>query len=288
MSAYSFDVNLAEFNAQVIDASFEAPVLVDFWAEWCQPCRILKPMLEKLAQEYQGRFRLAKVNSDHNAELAKRYGVRSIPTVKAFVDGQLVNEFSGALPERQVREFIENLLPSPAEPLRLQAFDAQAAGDLELARKLMAEAIDLDPRNDESYLDFIELSLEVGAIEEAQEVMAAVRDRCQDKARVEALAARLELAASGSHGADLAELQAAVDADPADLAARLQLANAQAVARQYREALQNMLTIVRQDRHWQEDAGRKAMLTLFALLATQPDQDDLVREFRATLSRTLN
>ncbi|MBI5785004.1 MAG: tetratricopeptide repeat protein, partial [Rhodocyclales bacterium] len=177
-------------------------------------------------------------------------------------------------------------IPSPAEPLRAQALAAHERGDVAGARKLMADAINLDPRNDTSYLDYIELSLEAGAYDEAKEVLDAVRDRSRDRARVEALAARLSLAAGG--GADTAALESRIAADADDLDARLQLANSQALARDYRAAFGQLLEIVRRDRTWNEEAGRKTMLTLFTMLGTQPQYDDLVREFRVSLSRTLN
>lgn len=283
---HAYDVTVANFSQNVLDASHQAPVLVDFWAEWCQPCQILKPLLEKLADEYGGRFILAKVNSDQNQELAQRYGVRGIPAVKAFVNGEMVDEFTGALPESQVREFIDRLIPSPAEPLRLQAREAHQRGDIESARKFMADAINLDPRNDTSYLEYIELSLEAGAIDDAREVLDAVRDRCQDRSRIESIDAQLALAAAGS--VDTAALEARIAADANDLDARLQLGNALAVARDYRAAFGHLLEIVRRDRNWNDEAGRKAMLTLFSLLGAQPQYDAIVREFRLALSRTLN
>jgi putative thioredoxin len=287
MSIHDYDVTVADFDDKVIAASRHAPVVVDFWAEWCQPCKILKPILEKLAAEYGGRFILAKVNSDENQELALRYGVRGIPAVKAFVDGEYVDEFTGALPESQVREFIDSLIPSPAEPLRRDALAAHSRGDLETARKLLARAIELDPRNETAYLDYVELCLEAGVLDEARQLLDALRDRARDRFRVEALDAQLKLAEGGANS-DPTELRARVDADPADLDARLQLANALALARDYRSAFEQLLEIVRRDRHWNDDAGRKTMLTLFNLLAAQPDLDDLVREYRVALSRTLN
>ncbi len=287
MTAHAIDVSTADFDDKVLAASRRVPVVVDFWAPWCQPCRILKPILEKLAAEFGGRFILAKVNSDENQELAIRYGVRGIPAVKAFVNGELADEFTGALPEGQVREFIERLIPSPAEPLRLEALAAYRRGDLEGARKRMAEAINLDPANDTAYLDYVELSIEAGAHDEAREILDAVRERCRDRDRADTLDARLKLA-TGAGGADTATLEARIAADPADLDARLKLANALAAAGDYRPALEQLLEIVRRDRKWQDEAGRKTMLTLFTLLGANPQYDDLVREFRVALARTLN
>lgn len=289
MSLHAYDVTTADFEEKVIAASKQVPVVVDFWAPWCQPCRILKPILEKLAAEFGGKFILAKVNSDENQELSMRYGVRGIPAVKAFVDGRLADEFTGALPEAQVREFLHRLIPSPAEPLRREAMALAASGDFAAARRKMADAINLDPANDNAYLDFIELllsSAEPGTIDEARELMAAVADRARDRARVESLQARLRLASAG--GGNITELEAKVAAQPDDHAARLQLANALALAQDYRAAFENLLEIVRRDRKWNDEAGRKGMLDLFALLSTQPQYDDLVREFRIALARTLN
>ncbi len=283
---HSYEVSLSDFPRKVLETSRKVPVVVDFWADWCQPCRVLKPILEKLAAEYGGRFILAKVNSDENQELAQRYGVRGIPAVKAFVGGEMVDEFTGALPESQVRQFIDGLIPSPAEPLRREALAASSRGDTDAARKLLEQAIEVDPRNDQSYLDYIELSIETGALDEAKEVLDAVRSRCRDEDRLRALEAQLQLASGG--GADISALEARIAADASDLDARLQLANALAVARDYRPALEQLLEIVRRDRNWNDEAGRKTMLTLFTLLAPQTQYDDLVREFRVALSRTLN
>lgn len=287
MTANAYDASLADFEHKVIAASREVPVLVDFWADWCQPCRILKPILEKLAVEYGGRFKLAKVNSDQNQELAVRYGVRGIPAVKAFVGGEMVDEFTGALPEAQVREFIDRLIPSPGEPMRLDAAEARRAGDLAAARQLLLEAIAFDPANEAAQLDLAEVFLDEGAIEEAKGIIAARAETARDRARIEALAARLQLASSGG-GADLPELERKLAADPADLAARLQLANALALKHDYRPAFEHLLEIVRRDRRWNDEAGRKTLLTLFSLLGSHAEHDDLVREYRVALARTLN
>jgi putative thioredoxin len=287
MTNHAYDVTVADFDQKVLAASQQAPVLVDFWAPWCQPCTILKPILEKLAAELGGKFLLAKINSDENQELAARYGVRGIPAVKAFVDGQMVDEFTGALPEAQIREFLGRLLPSPADPLRKEALAAYARGEIDAARKIMAEAINLDPSNDNAYLDFVEMSLAANALDEARELLDVIADRARDTARVASLQAQLQLAVAGG-GADVGALQATVADKPDDLDARLQLANALAVSQDYRGAFEQLIEIVRRDRNWNEEAGRKTMLTLFKLLAAQPQFDALVREFRVQLSRTLN
>ena len=287
MNPHSFDVGTADFQEKVIDASHRTPVLVDFWAEWCAPCRVLKPILEKLAAEYGGRFILAKLNSDQNQELAARLGVRGIPNVKAFVDGKLVDEFTGALAEAQIRAFIDGLLPSPAEPLRVAAQEARARGDTEVAASLLTDARELDPANENVQLDLAEIHIDTGQVDVAQAMLDALEHRARDAARLAALQARLKLAAAGG-GADPAALAARIAANAGDLDARLQLARALALAQDYRPALEQLLDIVRRDRKWQDEAARKTMLDLFALLGGNGQYDDLVREFRILLARTLN
>jgi putative thioredoxin len=287
MSPHAFDVSTAEFQEKVVAASQHVPVLVDFWAEWCAPCRQLKPVLEKLAAEYGGRFLLAKVNSDQNQELAGHCGVRGIPNVKAFVGGHLVDEFTGALPEAEVRAFIDKLLPSPAEPLRVAAQEARASGETELALSLLDDALQADPANDTVQLDMADIRLDAGQLDAARALLDALEHKARDGARLQALQARLKLLAAGG-GADTAALQARLAANGDDLDVRLQLANALALTGDYRAALEHLLAIVRRDRKWQDEAARKAMLDLFTLLGGDAQFDDLVREFRIALARTLN
>lgn len=287
MSDFSFDVGDADFDHKVLATSQQAPVIVDFWAPWCQPCRVLKPLLEKLVAEYGGQFRLAKINSDENPESARRWGVRGIPAVKAFAGGQLVDEFTGALPEGQVREFIERILPSPAEPLRLAAAAARKDGELETARQLLLDALPLAPKNGELMLDAAELHLDCGLLDDVAALLASAERLVRDRARLDALKARLQLAQAGGK-ADLSVLRASVAADPANLDAALQLANAEALAGDYRAALEGLLAIVQRDRKWQDEAARKAMLNLFTLLGGDATQADLLREFRVQLARLLN
>ncbi|OQY70270.1 MAG: co-chaperone YbbN [Rhodocyclaceae bacterium UTPRO2] len=285
MTQHAIDVTESNFLQEVIEASHRFPVLVDFWAPWCGPCRSLGPILERLAAEYQGRFRLAKVNSDENQALAAQFGVRGIPNVKAVVDGQIVNEFTGALPESAVREFIDALLPSPAEPLRQEALAARARGEGDAARKLLLQAIHLDPRHEPARLDLIDVLLDAGDFAEAQRLLDETAEAGKDRDRIDSLAARLALARGAAGGADEAALRARLAADAADLAARLALANLLALKQDYRAALEELLEVVRRDRAFEDDIGRKTMLQIFSLLG---GDSDLVRDYRGRLSTVIN
>ncbi|MBI3140393.1 MAG: tetratricopeptide repeat protein [Rhodocyclales bacterium] len=285
MSAFAVDVNVGNFEQEVLEASTRVPVLVDFWAPWCGPCRSLGPILEKLAAEYGGRFRLAKINSDENQDLAAQFGVRGIPAVKAIVNGELADEFTGALPESALREFIDNLLPSPAEPLRQQALAARSRGETDATRKLLLQAIQIDPRHEQARLDLVEVLVEAGDLADAQRLLEEIAEAARDTARVEALHARLALAGGVAAGDDEATLRPRIAGNPADLEARLALANLLAVKRDYRAALEQLLEIVRRDRGFGDDIGRKTMLQIFTLLGSD---SDLVREFRSELAAAIN
>jgi putative thioredoxin len=247
------DITPATFEREVLEASAEAPVLVDFWAPWCAPCRALGPILEKLEREYAGRFKLVKVNSDENQDLAAAFGVRSIPDVIAFRDGKPAAHFLGALPESQVRAFIDRLLPS--------------AADLEdLARLDRAEAL-----------------IEQRQAEEAERVLGEVQANAQLDARREALlaAARFSRAAGGT---DEDELRRRLAAQPEDLEARFALAQVHAAAHRYREAMEELLAIVRKDKQWRDGEARKQLVNLFTLAGEQPE---LVSEYRRKLATAL-
>ena len=283
MSQFSYDVGLDNFEAAVLQPSREVPVVVDFWAPWCQPCQTLKPLLEKLAEEYAGRFLLAKINADENPEISRQFGVRSIPTVKVVFEGHIVDEFTGALPEAELRAFIERIAPSPGDALREQAAALAAEGKTEEALACLVHASQVDPHNEAVRLDGVELLLTLDRREEAEALLAS--DFVKLAERADALRKRIALA---DVKIDTAALDARLAANPDDHAARLERSRACAGGGKYREALEDAMEVVRRDRFFEEGAGRKAMLELFALLAGSDANDDLVREYRRALSAALN
>ena len=243
------DITTSTFQTEVLEASKSLPVVVDFWAPWCAPCRSLTPILEKVARDYAGRVKVVKVNSDENQELSQSFSIRSIPNVIAFKDGRPAAQFTGAIPEGQVRAFFDKLLPS--------------ASELALAR---AEAL------------FAE-----GKLEEAEAELAKVKSDPDWDARVEAVRQGIAYARAGTSGPGEAELKTKLAADPADHDTRAALAALYAGKKRYREALDELLEIVRRAKDWKDGEARKQILNLFNL-AGEPE---LVSEYRRKLASAL-
>jgi len=224
------DITATDFEREVIEGSKQQLVLVDFWAPWCGPCRALTPVLEKVCAGYGERVKLVKINSDENAEISTAFGIRSIPNVIAFRDGKAVSQFLGALPEGQVRAFIEKLLP-PAQ------------------------------------LALAERAIDEGRLDEAERLLGEIKPNIDWDDRVETLKQGLSFARAGGGEKDLA---AKVAANPADLDSRLAFAGALAARHAYGDALEHLLEIVRRDREWKDGEARKQMLAIFNLAADDP------------------
>jgi putative thioredoxin len=284
MSEHAVDVTTDTFEREVIGASNSTPVVVDFWAPWCGPCRVLKPILEKLSAEYGGKFKLAKVNSDENQEIAAAYGIRSIPDVMAFKDGKPVSHFLGAVPESQVRAFVDSLIPTSSEIERARAAELREAGDLTAAAEALRKAIDLDPANDLVRLDLAGLLIELKHIDEAEAALAAVQPNFDLDERLATLRAALAFARSAGSASE-AELKAKLATNPGDHETRFALAGLYAGSKRYRETLSELLEIVRRDRNWKDGQARKQILAIFNLAEKQPE---LVSEYRKELASALN
>ncbi|RDK04532.1 thioredoxin [Paraburkholderia lacunae] len=280
------DTTLATFEKDVITASTLAPVLVDFWAPWCGPCKTLGPMLEKLEAEAAGKWKLVKVNVDENQELAAHFQVRSIPHVMAFADGRPVDQFVGVLPEGQLREFLDRLVPQGADVALMEAQAALAEGRREDAYEALQAALAYDPGFDEARMNLIELLLEDNRIDEARNEVDLLSSKTTQGTdpRFNAIKTRLDAVDAAVDLPPTDALEARVAADPADLEARFDLASALIARRNYAGALEHLLAIVQRDRTFRDDIGRKTMLSVFDLAAHQPE---LVSQWRRKLSASL-
>lgn len=284
MSTISFSATTDSFERDVVLASRERPVVVDFWAPWCAPCRALKPALEKLAQEYAGKFALAKLNTDEHPEIAQRFGVRGIPNVKAFVDGKVVDEFTGALPEGEVRAFLDALVPSPAETLRLAAVTDIAGGDFEAAERKLREALRLDPASPAVRVDLAELLVARPDYPAAEELVGALPEHPSDE-RLERLRAKLGTWRAAQSLPTLAALRARLSEHPGDLGTRLQLAERLVAEGDLFAAMEAYLEVIADDRGELRERARQGLLRAFNLAA---DEADRVREYRQRLAALLN
>ena len=269
------DITLQNFESELIQASLQQPVLLDIWAPWCGPCKALGPTLEKLEVAYAGRFKLAKLNSDEQPEIAgqlsQAFGVRSIPFCVLFDQGQPVDGFVGALPEAQIREFLDRHVPSTAEleaeEQSEEAADLAAAGDADSALERLQQALAIDPANDAVRCDYVKLLMETDRVELARQAWDAVASKAALDARVSALGHWIAAGEKAATARDDATLQAAIAANKRDFEARFELAQRRFAASRFTEAMDELLEILMRDKAWNDELARKTYVAILELMS---------------------
>ena len=285
------DTTTQTFAADVLEASMQTPVIVDFWAPWCGPCKQLTPIIEKVVQQAQGAVKLVKMNIDEHPEVAQQLRVQSIPAVFAFKNGQPVDGFMGALPESQVKRFVEALAggalaPTQAEQMLEAGQAALDAGDIGAAAQAFAAVLQEDRENPKAIAGLARCYIESGDHDRAAEVLGLAEGKLAEDPDVKGAAAALEVARSGAATAndDLAPLQAAVEADPANHQARFDLAVALNASGDREGATDHLVEIVRRERKWNDEAAREQLVQFFEAWGPM---DDATKAGRRKLSAVL-
>lgn len=284
-SPYIYNVTAEDFQSVVIENSYKQPVLVDFWAEWCNPCQVLIPILSKLADEYKGTFILAKVNSDEQGELAAQAGVRSLPTVKLFVNGQVVNEFMGALPEPEIRAFLDPYIKNETDQVVNEAMQAFSEGREQDALEMLNAALANDPQNSGLKINIAKLLANQEDYESATALISTLSDDEKNQDEVKAMLTQIKLADQLKDIGDPAELEQRLKDNPDDLEAMLQMSQYLTASGNHEAAIQLLMNIMLKDRSFNDDAGRKGLIDIFDLLG---NENPLVQTYRRKMFTLLH
>jgi putative thioredoxin len=283
-SSHIIPVSADNFAVEVLEQSNRVPVLIDFWAEWCGPCKTLMPIVEKLAVEYQGQFILAKINIDEQPALANQFSVRSVPTLKLIRHGTVVDEALGVQSEAALRAMIDAQRDRPADELRRQAAQAHRAGDSAQAVSLLRTACEMEPEYYASYLDLAQVLLESGQLTEAEQLLRGLPANIQTETATKQLMAYLTFSLIAAEAPHTSLLNEQLAADPTDLRVRHQLAALLVLQEDYEAALAHLLELMRQSRQYGEDAGRRGIVDVFLLLN---DTGPLVTQYRSKMASLL-
>lgn len=275
-SPYVFDVTAAEFSERVLERSQQVPVLVDFWADWCGPCRMLSPVLDNIAQSYDGKLFVAKVNTDIEQELATQYQVRSLPTVKLFYRGKIVDEFMGVQPESAIRELLEKYIPRESDAIRQAAQEASQAGRNEEALVLLRRAHSEDPDNYRVDLDLADILIHQNQPAEAEKVLRNLPAKYAEEPEVKRLLATSHLANKINDAPDLDTLKNQIQSDPEDLNSRELLAARYILNGEYEAGMDEYLEIMRRNQQYNDGAGRRGLIAAFELI----DDDERSSPYR--------
>ncbi|MFY3384072.1 thioredoxin [Paracidovorax sp. MALMAid1276] len=295
------DVTVENFEAEVVAASMNVPVLVDFWAPWCGPCKSLGPVLEKLETEYDGRFKLVKIDSDQEQQLAGMFGIRSIPTCVLLMNGQPVDGFMGALPEGQVRAFLDKHVPTAeavmAEAEEEEALDALAEGDTGTALEKLQHAVVTDPANDDVRFDYVKLLLQLGRDDDAKVAFAPVIAKAATSRKLSALKVwmdAIDFVASEAYGESAeADFDAKIAASKRDFDTRFARARWLMAGQRWTDAMDELLEILMRDKAWNDEAARKTYVAILDLIEPPkvkvadgqiPPDDPVVAAYRRRLS----
>jgi len=284
MNQWTIEVTDQNFEQQVVERSHAVPVVVDFWAPWCGPCQAIGPLLEQLAEEQDGRFVLAKINVDDNPMLAQAFAIQSIPAVKAIRNGAIAGEFLGAQPEPAIRQFVADLLPSEAESLAREGTRLAEEGKTQGAESLYRAALSKEENQPLALLGLSRLLVERGDAADALALLGKIPLNAPESDAAQQLMSQIRLQQGGENAGNEQEYRDKLAANPDDLEARFELAQALAASGKYQEALAEYLEIVKKDRGFQDDGARKAMLEVFDVVGPR---SELAEHFRSELAKVL-